>query len=203
MTPSRELGRADLCRLDNLIRRSNADLHTAMTAFTDGGYRHVGESLRSGSPPDALVQRFLDELQLMQDYVGTSYRVSQITRDGVVALRRGRDRRFADRGAQCAFVVPSNAAAWAMRVAAVQQRDDTCWLFSIFDESVPQKNLSSALLADCVVVPPGAPLRLKALRNIAARGTASPGPVRIVAHFARADQACGPAYDLYSGALLN
>lgn len=199
MNHSRGLGPADLHRLNDLVRRAHAGLHTAITGFVDGGHHHIGESLRGGSPPDALVQRFLDELQLMPDYLGTSYRVSQITRNGLAALQRGRGRRFADLGAQCAFVLPSNAAAWARHAATAQLRDGAFRLFSIFDESVPQKNLSTALLADCVVVPPGAPLRLKALRIITDQGAAGPGRARVVAHFARADQSCDTPYDLYTG----
>ncbi|CAE6820021.1 hypothetical protein R69888_06059 [Paraburkholderia haematera] len=196
-------GRVDLQRIDGLVRRSNAGLHTAITGFVDGGYRHIGETLRSAAPPDALVQGFLDELQLMEDYVGTSYRVSQISRDGLAALQRGRGRgrgrHFVDLGVQCAFVLPCNAAAWAINAAQARPRDGAYQLFSIFDESVPQKNLSTALLADHVIVPPGTPLRLTGLRIISGRGATGSRCPRIVAHFARADSACGTPYDLYNG----
>lgn len=191
-------GPVDRKRIDGLVRRSNAGLHTAITGFVDGGHRHIGETLRSAVPPDAVVQRFLDELQLMEDYVGTSYRVSQISRDGLAVLQRGRDRHFVDLGVQCAFVLPSNAATWARNAA--QPRGGACQLFSIFDESVPQKNLSTALLADHVIVPPGTPLRLTGLRIIRSQDAAGPGHPRVVAHFARADSACGTPYDLYNGA---
>ncbi|MFL9903910.1 hypothetical protein PQR71_38275 [Paraburkholderia fungorum] len=200
MNSSPRLGPVDRYRLDDLVRRSNAGLCSAMSHFVDGGHRPIGESLRSGALPDAVVQRFLDELQSMQDYVGTSYRVAQITRDGLAALQGDRGGRFVDLGAQCAFVLPSSAAAWARRQAAAQRRDGAYPLFSIFDESVPQKNLSTARFADCVAVLPGTPLRLKTLRIVAAHGDRGPGRARIVAHFAAADQACGAPYDLYSGA---
>lgn len=200
MNSSPRLGPVDRHRLDDLARRSNAGLSSVMSHFVDGGHRPIGESLRSGSLHDALVQRFLDELQSMQDYVGTSYRVSQITRDGLAALQGNRSRCFVDLGAQCAFVLPSSAAALARHRTAAQRCDGTYLLFSIFDESVPQKNLSTALFADCVAVLPGTPLGLKNLRIFAAEGDRSPGRARIVAHFAAADQACGAPYGLYSGA---
>ncbi|MFM0335920.1 hypothetical protein [Paraburkholderia fungorum] len=192
-------GSVDRRRIDELVRRSNAARHTAITSFVDGGHRHIGETLRSAVPPDALVQRFLDALQLMQDYVGTSYRVSQISRVGVAALQRGKGRYFADPGVQCAFVLPCNAAAWAINAAEAQPRDGAHRLFSIFDESVPQKNLSTALLADHVVVLPGVPLRLTGLRIIGDPDALDPGRARVVAHFARADPACGTPYNLYNG----
>ncbi|CAE6848788.1 hypothetical protein R69927_07042 [Paraburkholderia domus] len=193
-------GPVELRRIDALVRRSNAGLHPAITRFVDGGHRHIGETLRSAVPPDTVVQRFLGELQLMEDYVGTSYRVSQISRDGLAALQRSRGRYFVDLGVQCAFVLPSNAAAWAINAAQAQPRDGAYQLFSIFDESVPQKNLSTALLADHVIVPPATPLRLTGLRTIQGRGATGPGRPRIVAHFARADPACGTSYDLYNDA---
>jgi hypothetical protein len=193
-------GPVDLRRIDGLVQRSNAELHTAITGFVDGGHRHVVEMLRSAAPPDAIVQRFLDELQLMQDYVGTSYRVSQVSCDGLAALQRGRGRHFADLGVQCAFVLPCNAAAWAINAVRAQPRNGAYQLFSIFDESVPQKNLSMALLADHVVVLPGTPLRLTGLRIMGGRVAMGPGRPRIVAHFAQADPACGTPYDLYNGA---
>jgi hypothetical protein len=191
-------GPLDLRRIDRLVRRSNAELHTAITDFVDGGHRHVGAMLRSAVAPDAIVQRFLDELQLMQDYVGTSYRVSQVSCAGLAALQRGRGRHFADLGVQCAFVLPRNAAAWAINAVQAQPRDGAYQLFSIFDESVPQKNLSTALLADHVVVPPRTPLRLTGLRIMGGRAALGPGRPRIIAHFASADPACGIPYDLYN-----
>lgn len=200
MINSLEPGPVDRKRIDGLIRRSNAGLHTAIIGFVGGGHRHIGEMLRGAMPPDAVVQRFLDELQLMQDYVGTSYRVSQISRDGLAMLQRSRGRYFVDLGAQCAFVLPSSAAAWARNAAQTQPRDGAYQLFSIFDESVPQKNLSTALLADHVIVLPGTPLRLTGLRIIRGRDAAGPARPRIVAHFARADSACGAPYDLYNDA---
>jgi len=193
-------GPLDQRRLDDLIRRSNAERYPAITDFVDGGHRRIGAALRSVAPPDATVQRFLDELRLMEDYVGTSYRVSQITSSGLAALQSPLRRHFADRGAQCAFVLPGDAAAWAARAAEARLRDGAYRLFSIFDESVPQKILSTARLADHVAVPPGTPLRLKALRIIAGQGAASLGQIRIVAHFAHADHQCGPRHELYSGA---
>ncbi|ANB71898.1 hypothetical protein [Paraburkholderia phytofirmans] len=199
MNNSRRLGSVDFRRLDDLVRRSNAGLHPAIAEFVDGGHRRIGQMLRSGSPPDAAAQRFLDALQSMQDYVGTSYRVSQITLGGLAALRRGRDRQFADSGIQCAFVLPCSAATWAAHAAQAQLHEGVYRLFSIFDESVPQKNLSTARLADHVAVPPGTPLRLKALRIIASQCAAGPGLARVVAHFARANHAGGTPYDLYSG----
>jgi hypothetical protein len=200
MNSSPRLGPVDRHRLDDLVRRSNAGLYSAMSHFVDGGHRPIGELLRGGSLPDPLVQRFLDELQSMQDYVGTSYRVSQITRGGLAALQGTGNRCFVDLGAQCAFVLPSNAAALARRRAAAQRRDGAHLLFSIFDESVPQKNLSTARFVDCVAVLPGTPLRLTNLRIFAAQGDRSSARARIVAHFAAADQACDAPYDLYSGA---
>ncbi|MFL9869581.1 hypothetical protein PQR67_35885 [Paraburkholderia fungorum] len=193
-------GPVDRRRIDALVRRSNAGLHTAIIDFVDGGHRHISETLRSAVPPDAVVQRFLDELQLMQDYVGTSYRVSQISRDGLAVLQRSRGWHFFDLGAQCAFVLPSNAAAWATNAVQTQPRDGARTLFSIFDESVPQKNLSTALLADHVIVPPGTLLRLTGLRIIRGQGATGAGRPRIIAHFTRADCACGAPYDLYNGA---
>jgi hypothetical protein len=192
-------GSVDRRRIDELVRRSNAALHPAITGFVDGGHRHICATLRGAVPPDARVQRFLDELQFMQDYAGTSYRVSQISRAGVAALRRGKGRYFADPGVQCAFVLPCNAAAWARNAAEAQPRDGAYRLFSIFDESVPQKNLSTALLADHVVVLPGVPLRLTGLRIIGDPEARGPGRARVVAHFAWADSACGTPYDLYNG----
>ncbi|MFL9994436.1 hypothetical protein PQR34_27925 [Paraburkholderia sediminicola] len=200
MNNSRRLGSVDFRRLDDLVRRSNAGLHPAIAEFVDGGHRRIGQMLRSGSPPDAAVQRFLDELWLMEDYVGTSYRVSQITLGGLAALRRGRNRQFVDFGIQSAFVLPCSAAAWAAHSAGAHLYIGAYRLFSIFDESVPQKILSTARLADHVAVPPGTPLRLKALRIIAGQGAASLGQIRIVAHFAHADHQCGPRHELYSGA---
>jgi hypothetical protein len=187
----------DLRRIGGLVRHSNADLHTAITGFVDGGHRHVGEMLRRAVPPDAIVQRFLDELQVMQDYVGTSYRVSQVSCNALATLQRGQDRHFVDLGAQCAFVLPCNAAAWAISAGQAQPCDGAYQLFSIFDESVPQKNLSTTLLADLVIVPPGTPLRLTRLRIMGGRTAVTPGRPRVIAHFARANPACGTPYDLY------
>jgi hypothetical protein len=203
MNNSRGPGPVDRRRLDDLIRRSNADLYTAIAKFVDGGHRRIGEALRSALPPDTDVLRFLAELQLMEDYVGTSYRVSAISAGGLAALQRGTQRHFADRGVQCAFVLPGHAAAWAARASEARLRDGAHRLFTIFDESVPQKNLSTARFADLVAVPPATRLRLKALRVIAVQGPASPGKTRVVAHFALADPACGAPYDLYSGALYD
>jgi hypothetical protein len=200
MNNSSVLGRVDLQRIDRLVRRSNAESHTAITGFVDGGHRHIGEMLRSAVPPDAIVQRFLDELQLMKDYVGTSYRVSQVSCDGLAALQRGRSRHFVDLGVQCAFILPDNAAAWAISAVQAQAHDGAYRLFSIFDESVPQKNLSTTLLADHVVVPPGTPLRLTGLHVVRGRAAKGPGQPRIIAHFARADPTCSTPYDLYNGA---
>jgi len=203
MNNSRGPGPVDRRRLDDLIRRSNAHLYTAIADFVDGGHRRIGEALRSALPLDTAVQRFLAELQLLEDYVGTSYRVSEITPGGLAALQRGAQRQFADRGVQCAFVLPGHAAAWAARASETRLRGGTYRLFSIFDESVPQKNLSTARLADLVAVPPATRLRLKALRVTAVQGSASLGKTRVVAHFARADPVCGAPYDLYSGALYD
>jgi hypothetical protein len=200
MNHSHGPGPADRRRLDALIRCSNAVLYPAITGFVDGGHRRIVEALRGALPPDAAVQHFLDELRLMQDYVGTSYRVSQISSSGLAALHCGLERQFADRGVQCAFVLPGDAAAWAAHAAEARLRDGAYRLFSIFDESVPQKNLSTPQCADHVVVLPATPLRLKALRIVAAHGPANPGKARIVAHFTRADRVCGTPYDLYSGA---
>jgi len=192
-------GPLDQRRLDDLIRRSNAERYPAITDFVDGGHRRIGAALRSVAPPDAAVQRFLDELRLMEDYVGTSYRVSQITSSGLAALQSPLRRHFADRGAQCAFVLPGDAAAWAARAAEARLREGAYRLFSIFDESVPQKNLSTAHCAGQVAVPPATPLRLKTLRIVAGEGSRGPGKARVIAHFARSDQACGAPCDLYSG----
>jgi hypothetical protein len=201
MNNSRGPGSVDQRRLDDLIRRSNAALNPVMTDFVDGGHRRIGEALRGRLPADATVQRFLDELRFMQDYVGTSYRVSQILPAGLTALQRSLGRHFADRGAQCAFALPGNAAAWATHAAEAHLCDGAYQIFSIFDESVPQKNLSTARCADLVVVPPATPLRLTALGIMATKASASPGKTRVVAHFAHADHPCGQPYDLYSGAL--
>lgn len=199
MTNFRGLGPADRHRLGELVRLSNAQMHRAIVDFVDGGHRRIGAALRTAAPPTPEVRRFLDELRSMRDYVGTSYRVSQITRDGLAALRRGDGRPFADPGAQCAFVLPSSAAQWAKRGATAQLRAGAYRLFTIFDESVPQKNLSTARLADHVIVPPATPLRLKALRIVIARGAGNHTEARIVAQFACADQPCRVPYDLYDG----
>lgn len=190
---------ADLQRLDRLVQDSNAGRYPAMTGFVDGGYRRLGEMLRSGSPPDATVQRFLDELPLMHDYVGTSYRVSQISRALLDTLRGDPLRHVVDRGVQSAFVLPCHAAAWAAHASAPPLRDGACRLFSIFDESVPQKNLSTARLADHVVVPPGTPLRLKAWRMVAAGPDGTRAVAHVVAHFALAGPSCHAPYDLHGG----
>ena len=116
-------GPVELRRIDALVRRSNAGLHPAITRFVDGGHRHIGETLRSAVPPDTVVQRFLGELQLMEDYVGTSYRVSQISRDGLAALQRSRGRYFVDLGVQCAFVLPSNACRYTEMSASPSSRN--------------------------------------------------------------------------------
>jgi hypothetical protein len=191
---------ADRHRLDDLVRRSNAARCRTITDFVDCAHRPIGESLRSGSAPDAAVQRLLDALRSMQDYAGTSYRVSRISRNGLAALQDGVGRSFADRAVQCAFVLPSSAAAWARHAAASPGCDDEYPLFSIFDESVPQKNLSSPRLADCVAVPPGTALRLTSLRLIGYEAAASPSRARIVAQFGWAGLSCGTCCDLYSGA---
>jgi len=64
-----------------------------LLTLLDGFFGGTG---RATTDPQAVIapaaQRFLDALQSMQDYVGTSYRVSQITLGGLAALRRGRDR---------------------------------------------------------------------------------------------------------------
>jgi hypothetical protein len=196
------LGPADRHRLDDLVRRSNAGLCGAMIRFVDADHRHIGESLRNDWPPDLAVHRFLDELPSMQDYRGTSYRVSWITRNGLAALLEPDSvgRPFADRGAQCAFVLPSHAAAWARHRLAAPACVGAVPLFSIFDESVPQKNLSTALLVDCVVVPPGTPLRLKTLRLVAGKAATGLHRAHVVAQFASAGLSCGAPRDLYSGA---
>jgi hypothetical protein len=200
MNTLRGLEPADRLRLDTLVRRANTECQPAMTDFIGGGHRHINEALRNALPPDAAVQGFIDALAVMADYTGTSYRVSHITRTGLAALQRGHARRFADPGAQCAFVLPRNAAAWALRTAAASPRDGLCELYSIFDESVPQKNLSSALLADLVVVPPGTTLCLTALRFVVRAGAANAGRSRVVAHFAGAEPSDAARYDLFSGA---
>lgn len=200
MNTLRGLEPADRLRLDTLIRRATTERQPAMSHFIGGGHRHINERLRNALPPDAAVQAFLDALPLMADYTGTSYRVSHITRTGLAALQRGQVRRFADLGAQCAFVLPRNAAGWALRTASAYPRDGLCELYSIFDESVPQKNLSSARLADLVVVPPATTLCLKALRFVASAEPASAGGARVVAHFAGAEPSDAARYDLFSGA---
>ncbi|PQV44284.1 hypothetical protein B0G83_12533 [Paraburkholderia sp. BL21I4N1] len=170
-----------------------------MIEFIDSGHRHINETLRNALPPDETVQGFLDTLPLMADYTGTSYRVSHITRTGLAALQRGHARRFADLGAQYAFVLPRNAAAWALRTASAYPHDGLCELYSIFDESVPQKNLSSSRLADLVVVPPASTLCLKALSFVVGTAPARAGRTRVVAHFGRAEPSCAARYDLFSG----
>lgn len=199
MNTLRELEPADRQRLDTLIRHANTERHPAMTDFIGGGHRHINEALRNALPPDEAVQGFLDALPLMTDYTGASYRVSHIARTGLAALQRGHARRFADLGAQCAFVLPRSAAAFALRTASAYPRDGLCELYSIFDESVPQKNLSSAWLTDLVVVPPATTLCLKALRFVASAGPTDAGPTRVIAHFAGADPSCAARYDLVSG----
>lgn len=199
MNTSCELEPADRLRLDTLIRRANTEWHPAMIDFIGSGHRHINETLRNTLPPDEAVQGFLDALALMVDYAGTSYRVSHITRTGLAALQRGHARRFADLGAQCAFVLPRNAATWALRTASAYPRDGLCELYSIFDESVPQKNLSSTRLADLVVVPPATTLCLKALRFVASAAPACAGRARVVAHFGGAESSCAARYDLFSG----
>lgn len=206
MTHSDGLSAADRQRLDDLVRCSNAAHYPAIVGFVDGDHRRIGETLRSAAPPDPATQRFLDQLRCMRDYGGTSYRVSQIDRRILDSLDASRDeppRHVVDRGAQSAFVLPRHAAAWAARRSA-PPRADAYRLFSIFDESVPHKNLSTARRPDHVVVPPGTPLRVKALRIVASGQTDHPdrrADAYVVVHFARADPACGAPYDFHAGEL--
>lgn len=204
MTTPSGTGPADRERLATLVRRSNAGLHTAIHDFVDSGHRHINHALRQALPPDAIVRRFLDELQLMDDYAGTSYRVWTISRDGLSTLQRAQGQPFIDLGALCAFVLPGHAAEWATRANAVgaHRDEDTQQVFSIFDETVPQKNLSTGQCADLVAVPPGLPLVLKALRVVAVELPTGANRECIVAHFARAEWPSLPPYDLYSGRLL-
>lgn len=199
MNISRGPGPADLQRLSALERRSNAEPHVTINGFVDGGHHSINCALRRAAPPDDSVQRFLDELQCMNDYAGTSYRVSIITRDGMSTLQRAHGRPFADLGVQCAFVLPQSAAAWASRAAKAPLLDDAQQVFSIFDESVPQKNLSTARCADLVVVPPGTTLTLKALRLVAVRSPTGAKRECVVAHFASAELPCAVPYDLFTG----
>jgi hypothetical protein len=128
----------------------------------------------------------------MQPYIGASYRVSVITARSLAALQHGEDQLFSDRGVQSACVLPRHVAAWAKSRTGKRVVADTHVLFSIFDETVPQKNLATPMLVDHVVAPPGTLLRLDALRV---------DREQVIAHFCGVDEAEGPVRDLYSGAL--
>ncbi|WGS51074.1 hypothetical protein LFL96_06110 [Paraburkholderia sp. D15] len=209
MNTLRGLDPADRQRLDALIRQANAQSQTALTAFITGGFHAINGVLRAASPPSDPVRRFLDELRQAADYTGTSYRVSYVMRAALAALQRGHARQFTDLGAQCAFVLPRNAAAWALRATRPAQHAGLCELYSIFDESVPQKNLSTDACTDLVVVPPGTRLRVKALRLVAIAAPAGDGRQRAIVHFAHAaadtgaDAPCAACYDLFGGARVS
>lgn len=148
-----------------------------VAGFIDGSYRHINPALRGDALVDVDIeaQHFIAALASMNDYVGTSYRVSQIAHQGLATLLLvpaqpdGTTPVFIDAAPQAAFVLPGHAAAWAQRAPGVMPVVGMCRLFSIFDESVPQKNLSTPRHPDLVVVVPDTPLRLKALRIVPAR----------------------------------
>ena len=178
-------------RLHNLITASNAEERQSILDYVEAGQAEINSELRSGRPPRPNTLEFLHALHDMHDYSGTSYRVSRVQDDGLAALKRGKGGLFSDAGVQSASILPAHAREWATSWARDQAGPDTHELITIFDETVPQKNLSTGTLADHVAVPPLATLKLTSLQT--------DGP-RYFAFFSGPGDARGPIRDIFTGA---
>lgn len=155
--------------IDNMIKlleegEGKAEAQTIQN-YVEAGSSEINRLFRSGGDISSL-DIFLRELRELNNYKGMSYRAVFISPAGKVKLEKGIGDIFVDNGVQSASISPVNANCWATDDFVKQSKSngDMPAVF-IFDEFVPQKNMSSALLADHVVVCPGTPLELLAVKN--------------------------------------
>lgn len=133
--------------------------------YVEAGSSKINRMLRGGEGISSL-DDFLRDLNHLNDYKGISYRAVFVSPTGKEKLEKGIGDIFIDNGVQSASTIPVNASSWATDdfVKQSKSRGGIPAVF-IFDEFVSQKNMSSNFLADHVVVRPGAPLELLAVKN--------------------------------------
>lgn len=155
--------------IDNMIKllEEGGDKAEASTIhdYVEAGSSKINSLLRSGGGISGL-DDFLRDLNNLNDYKGMSYRAVFISPAGKEKLEKGIGDIFIDNGVQSASISPINASGWITDdfVKQSKSKRDMPAVF-IFDEFVSQKNMSSAFLADHVVVRPGTPLELLAVKN--------------------------------------
>ncbi|MEX1830059.1 DUF6543 domain-containing protein [Luteibacter sp. CQ10] len=147
-----------------LIQKSNAEQKPHVVDYIEAGSKTYNQELRSGSISDD-TRGFLDEFMSLSDYHGRSYRSAYVTPEAVEALKSPEPRAFSDRGVQSASTQPINAHDWHRTWAndGVPSTDQK--VVFVFDEKVPQKNLSTGFLADHVAVAPDTPLEVVTTRE--------------------------------------
>ncbi|MBH2717809.1 hypothetical protein I5Q16_23020 [Serratia marcescens] len=155
--------------IDNMIKllEEGGDKAAVSTIhdYVEAGSSKINRLLRSGEGGSGL-DDFLRDINNLNNYKGMSYRAVFISLAGKEKLEKGIGDIFIDNGVQSASINPVNASGWMTDdfVKQSKSKREMPAVF-IFDEFVSQKNMSSAFLADHVVVRPGTPLELLAVKN--------------------------------------
>lgn len=147
---------SDMANLTRLQQESNVPELPAVEGYIEAGSSFINNDLRYGDGQNPHTLEFLKEFKSLEKYDGCSYRAATVSPETRLALKDGVDQVFSDPGVQSASVVEQHARGWFDDWAVKKQtRNANEPVVFVFDETVPQKNLSNHFLMDHVAVPPG------------------------------------------------